>query len=66
MDLDSLLVQLSESHAIRTGVAHGAENKEKLEMCEHIGGLLPKIAERSTIQPGICGDGGPAVRSEDQ
>jgi len=57
MDLDSLLVQLSESHAIRTGVAHGVENKAKLETCEHIGGLLPKMAERGTIQPGVCGDG---------
>jgi len=67
MDLDSLLVQLSESRAIRTKVTHGAENNEtKLEMCEHIGSLLPKIAERGTIKPGVCGGGGPTARSEDR
>jgi len=57
MDLDSLLVQLSESHAIRTKVTHGAENNEKkLEMCQHIRSLLPKIAERGTIQRNACRD----------
>jgi len=67
MDLDSLLVQLSESHTIRTKVTHGKENSErKLEMCENMRGLLPKVAESGTIQPGVCGDGGPTVRSEDR
>jgi len=55
MDLDSLLVQLLESRGVRTKVVHGVEDSEtKLEMCEHIGSLLPKIAERGTIQPGVC------------
>ena len=65
MDLDSLLVQLLESHAIRTKVTHGRENSErKLDMCENMRGLLPKVAESDTIQPGVCNDGGPTARSE--
>jgi len=67
MDLDSLLVQLLESHAIRTKVTHGGKNSErKSEMCENMRGLLPKIAERGTIQPGVCSDGGLTARSEDR
>ena len=47
MDLDSLLVQLLESRAIRTKVMHDAGNSErKSEMCEYMGSLLPKTAER--------------------
>jgi len=66
MDLDNLLVQLLESYAIRTKVEHGAENEErKLEMCEHVGNLLPKIAGRGTIQPGACGGGASSTRFEE-
>jgi len=66
MDLDSLLVQLSESRAIRTKVWHSAEDSETIsEKCEPVESLLPKIAERGTIQPGVCSGGGPTTRSED-
>jgi len=64
MVLDDLLVRLLESHAIPTKVTHGTENnKKKLEMCEHIRSLLPKIAERGTIRPGACGGGKSSARS---
>jgi len=67
MDLDSLLVQLSESRAIRTKVMHGVRNSGRnLEMCEHIESLLPGIAERGTIRPGLCGSGGSTARSENR
>jgi len=66
-DLDSLLVQLSESHAIRTKVTHcGESSMTKLEMCEYIGSRFPKLAERGMIRPGVYGGGGSNARSEDR
>jgi len=52
MDLDTLLVQLSESHAIRTKVVYLAEGNEVPveESYEYVGGLLPKIVERGAVK----------------
>ena len=48
MDLDRLLVQVWESHAIRTKVICGAA--EKKVMCGYIGSLLPEITKRGIIE----------------
>ena len=67
MDLDNLLVQLLESHAICTKVAHGrGKSESKSEMCEHIRALLPKVAERGTIRPSVCSGEVPTARSKDR
>jgi len=59
VDLDSLLVQFLESRAIRTKVMYGVGSKEeKLEMCEHMGSLLPRIADGGTMQPFVYRGGG--------
>jgi len=66
MDLDNLLLQLSESHSIRTEVTRGSENSErKLEMCDHIRALLPKVVESGTVLPGVCSEVGLTARSKD-
>jgi len=51
MDLDTLLVQLSESHAIRTKVVYVMKGRGvQVEDCEHIGSLFPKIVERGAVE----------------
>jgi len=49
MDLDRILVQLWESHAIRTKVMYSAA-EEKKPVCEYLEGLLPEMTERGIIE----------------
>jgi len=50
MDLDRLLVQLWESHAIRTGLVYNAAGEREKAVCEYIKGLLPEITERGIVE----------------
>jgi len=50
LELDHLLVKLWESHSIRTAIRYVAQKKEKNEMYESIGCLLPEMAERGMIE----------------
>ena len=51
MDLDTLLVRLLESHAIRTKVVDVMESRGvQVEVCGHMGNLLPKIVKRGTVE----------------
>jgi len=67
VDLDSLLVQFLESRAVRTKLVYGVGSEdEKLEMCEHIASLLPRIAERGMIQPFVYRGRGFIIRSRSE
>jgi len=50
MDLDRLLVQLWESHGIRTRMVYAAKRKEKKERSGYVGGLLPEMTARGIIE----------------
>ena len=51
MDLDTLLVQLSESHGIRTKVVDVMELRGvQVEGRGHTGSLLPKVVKRGAAE----------------
>jgi len=49
MDLDRHLVQLWESHAIRTKVKYSVASEEKM-VCGYTRGLLPEMTKRGIIE----------------
>jgi len=49
MDLDHHLIQLWESHAIRTKVIYSVAREEKV-VCGYIRGLLPEMTKRGIIE----------------
>jgi len=49
-DLDRLLVQLWESHAIYTKIVYSTEEEGRKAACGYIGGLLPEMTERGIIE----------------